>query len=528
MATDAGIAAFPLLSEARKLFDDRQFDAAAKATMAHLRQNPEEPRGLGLLGCTAMRLGALGQAEHFLRKALAKGNRSLEVKRALASVVNQQERLVEAEGLFGLLEREDPDPALPSVRAIILDKLGRDAEATELREKLARDNPNLPFYWIAYGHSLRAAGQVVDAEAAYRRAISADDECGEAWWGLASIKKKILSDDDLAKMEEMSKIAIDVQNSAPLHFAIARALHDRGRYEEAFRHYSEGNKQRAESIGYNQAELTNEVAEFRANIDANFMATLSSEQHVNGPTPIFIVCLPRSGSTLLEQMLGSHPAIEPIGELPYIPAILRSVMEMATRGGPITVPQMLRSLPDQAATAMGADYLNRLNIHRKSDCRFVVDKLPHNWSNILFIKRILPNAKFLDIRRNPMDCCFSNFSQSFSNAHSSSFALDDIGQCYVDYVSYMEHLDAVAPGLVHHISYENLVADAETNLRRALDYLGLDWDPSLLEFHKLDRVVRTPSSEQVRRPLNRDGIDVWRNYEAWLGPLKRVLGPLAT
>ena len=158
------------------------------------------------------------------------------------------------------------------------------------------------------------------------------------------------------------------------------------------------------------------------------------------------------------------------------------------------------------------------------DRRLFIDKLPHNWSNILFIRRILPQARFIDIRRDPMDCCFSNFTQSFSSAHASSFALRDIGQCYVDYLRLMAHLDTVAPGMVHHVDYERLVEDAESEMRSTLDFLGLAWDPAVLEFHKLDRVVRTPSSEQVRRPLNRDGMAVWKPYAEWLGPLRDVLG----
>jgi Sulfotransferase family len=243
--------------------------------------------------------------------------------------------------------------------------------------------------------------------------------------------------------------------------------------------------------------------------------------------PVFIVCLPRSGSTLLEQMLGSHPLIEPVGELGYVPAILRSVMELATRRGKVTVPQAIAGLTDQQAALLGQDYLHRASLHRKTDRPYFIDKLPQNWSNIPFIRRILPQARFIDIRRPAMDCCFSNFSLSFSNAHASSFALKDVGQCYVDYVRMMRHLDRIAPEMVHHIGYKALVEDQEAQIRPVLDYLGLPWDDAILDFHKLDRVVRTPSSEQVRRPLNRDGIDVWKPYSAWLGPLREVLGELA-
>ncbi|MDB5703004.1 MAG: sulfotransferase [Sphingomonas bacterium] len=520
------VTAYPMLSDAADLMEQGRLEQAAQRTIEHLRKHPDEPRGLAQLGQIAMQLGALGQAEHFLRQALARGAGDLDVRRNLASILNQQERLGEACSLFESLELETDDPTLPAIRALILSKLGRHDEAMAVQEGLTGAHGSKPHHWISYGHSLRADGQVQEAIDAYRNAIAADFECGEAWWGLASIKRTVFTDDDIGEMRKALGVAVDVRNTAPLHFALARALQDREQYEEAFTHYAEGNSQRAESIGYDARELTAEVAEIERSVDPAFVASLDREPVGDG-IPVFIVSLPRSGSTLLEQMLGSHPGIEPVGELPYVPAILRSVMEMATRRGPVSVPQLIAGLSAEQAATMGRDYLQRATLHRKTDRPYFVDKLPHNWSNILFIRRILPQARFIDIRRAPMDCCFSNFTQSFSSAHASSFALRDIGQCYVDYVQLMEHLDRVAPGMIHHISYERLVEDAETEIRAVLDYLGLPWNPSVLDFHKLDRVVRTPSSEQVRRPLNRDGMDGWKPYAEWLGPLRDTLGPLA-
>jgi tetratricopeptide (TPR) repeat protein len=520
------IAAYPLLSDAATLMDEGRLEEAAQRAIVHLRQHPEEPRGLAQLGQIAMQLGALGQAEHFLRRALARGATDFELRRSLASTLNQQERLDEAHAIFETLEQESDDPALSAIRALILDKLGRHDEALAIEERLTHKHNDKPHHWISYGHSLRAAGRVGEAIAAYRRAIAADDECGEAWWGLASIKRAVLGDRDIAEMRKAIGIAIDVRNSAPLHFALARALHDRGDHRDAFAHYAEGNHQRAASIDYDARELTAEIAEIEQLVDPAFMAALGREPVGDG-TPVFIVSLPRSGSTLLEQMLGSHSAIEPIGELPYIPAILRSAVEMATRRSRVTVPQLIAGLSSEQAEAFGKDYLRRAALHRKTDRPFFIDKLPHNWSNILFVRRILPQARFVDIRRPPMDCCFSNFTQSFSSAHAASFRLRDIGQCYIDYVRLMDHLDRVGPGMIHHVGYERLIDDAEAELRAVLDHLGLPWEPSVLDFHKLDRVVRTPSSEQVRRPLNRDGMAVWAPYAEWLGPLRDTLGPLA-
>ncbi len=520
------LTAYPLLSDAAGLASEGRLEQAAQRTIQHLRQHPDEPRGLAQLGEIAMHLGALVQAEQFLVRAIQRGATGVEVRRNLASTLNQQERLEEARAMFAAIEAESDDPRLPAIRALILDKLGRHEEAISIQAALTRDHGDKPHYWIAYGHGLRAEGRVPEAIAAYRRAIATDFECGEAWWGLASIKQRILTDDDMAEMRRALAIAIDVRNSAPLHFALARALHDRGDHAEAFDHYVEGNRQRAESLGYDARELTAEVAEVERSVDAA-MLNRGAGTAMADAVPVFIVCLPRSGSTLLEQMLGSHAQIEPVGELPYIPAILRTAVELATRRGKATVPQVIGAMTDDQAAALGREYFRRAALHRKTDRPYFIDKLPHNWSNIPFIRRILPQARFIDIRRSPMDCCFSNFTQSFSSAHASSFALADIGQCYVDYVRLMDHLERVAPGMIHPLRYERLVEDAEAQVRGVLDYLGVEWDPAILEFHRLKRVVRTPSSEQVRRPLNRDGMDVWRPYAQWLGPLRDVLGPLA-
>lgn len=521
------VTAYPHLSAAQQALNADRFQEAAQIALRHVRAHPGEPRGLGLLGSVAMKTGALGQAEQFFRQALKNAPGSPQILHELASCLHQQERPGDALELLSGLERSSPDdPQIGLMIGLLLDKLGRTDEAAEQLARLTAKHPDHINLWLAYAHNLRSAGRTEDAVTAYRRAAKIDPGRGDAWWGLASIRKKVLNDADIAEMEEAAAIAVDVSNLAPLHLAIARAKHERGEHEQAFKHYSEGNRVRAESIGYQAGELTEEVSQAKRLFGKDYFSAQPGGGE-RSDAPVFIVSLPRSGSTLIEQMLGAHPDVEPLGELPYIPALMRSAMEIAMRRGVTSVPEVIRMLSPADRTAFGREYLRRAGLHRTSNSPRFTDKLPHNWSNILFIRQILPNARFIDIRRNALDCCFSNFTQSFSRAHASSFALTDIGQCYVDYVRFMDHLDEAGPGTVHHVKYEKLVENPETELRAIIDYLGLKWDDAPLNFHQSDRVVRTPSAEQVRRPLNREGMDVWKPYAQWLDPLRNVLGPLA-
>ena len=520
------VSVHPRLFPARDLIEDGKYEGAAQYLIGFLREHPDHPQALAMLGQTANRLGALGQAEHFLRKAIQLGARDYDNRFQLATILNQQARPVPAAKMLEALQAERPDENTRHLLASIYERIGESDRARDLFAELAREHPDNPPTLISYGHSLRANGQVDEAVAAYRQAIAADDGFGDAWWGLASIKAKILTDEDIETMRAALEIAVDERNIAPLHFALARALHDRKRHEEAFFHYKIANDMRAETLAYNAEELSSEVDEMIRQVDAPYIAGMNREP-VGEDVPVFIISLPRSGSTLLEQMLGSHSQIEPVGELPYIPAILRSFMEMATRRGKLTVPQAIDALPDEQAARFGRDYLERAAVHRTAGTRLFLDKLPSNWSNVLFIRKILPQARFIDIRRPAMDCCWSNFTQSFTSAHPSSFTMEDMGRAYRDNVRLMDHFAKVAPGLIHAIDYSALVADPKGQIAPALDYLGLEWEDEILGFHKLDRVVRTPSSEQVRRPLNRDGMEVWRPYAQYLDPLRETLGELA-
>jgi tetratricopeptide (TPR) repeat protein len=517
--------AFPQLAAASVEIDRGHFDLAAAQVIRHLRERPNEPRGTALLGMIAMKTGALIQAEQFLRRALALGLQTIEVQRELASALYQQERLGDSLAAFAFLKDRSADPQIAATHAMILHKLDRNSEALAAHEELLQKTRDVPQFWIAYGHSLRAAGRTDDAIEAYRQAIGIEDEYGEAWWGIANIKSNVLSDDDIAAMEGALRSAVDSRNIVPLRFALARAFHDRRDYSRAFEQYSEANALRAGELRYDPDELTNEVSEFIDSFDA--LPETSSLPRTDGPTPIFVISMPRSGSTLLEQMLDRHDSIEAVGELPYVRALIRSMLEIHTRREPIRVPELIRRLSEDDKRALGADYMQRASLHRRTEAPYFVDKMPMNWSDILFIREILPQARFIEIRRNGMDCSFSNYIHYFSRAHASSFDLTNIGRTYTDYVRLMDHIGSAQPGFMHQLRYEALVDDPEPVLRATLGYLQLDWDESLLTFYSSDRIVRTPSAEQVRRPLNRSGIGTWTPYAEWLGPLRDALGPLA-
>lgn len=520
------INAFPILADAEKALAEGRFDDAGQLALRHVRRNPSEPRGIILLGSVAMGMGALHSAEGFFRQTLSRTPGNVDAQRNLASCLHQQERLSEALELFEPLIAAEPDnPEIQSAMALILDKLGRADESRALLKRLGERHPANAAVLISYGHNLRFAGNTDDAVEAYRKAIAIDPERGDAWWGIANIKKPILDDEDVAAMQAALGTAIDNANLAPLNFALARAMHDRQRYEEAFRHYNAANRMWAQTLKYDPNQLTEEVHQSSETFDRRFF----EDRRGGDPSsaPIFIVSLPRSGSTLLEQMLDGHPEIEALGELPHVPALMRTMMEAATRHGIVSVPAAIKGLSPADRTAMGAEYIRRATIHQKSASPYFIDKMPHNWSNIAFIRQILPNARFVDIRRSPFACCFSNFTHSFSRAHASSFALADIGRSYVDYVRLMDHFDQVAPGIIHHVRYEALIEEPEPELRRIMNYIGLPWDEAVLSFYESKRTVRTPSAEQVRRPLNREGIEAWKPYEQWLGPLREALGNLA-
>jgi hypothetical protein len=365
---------------------------------------------------------------------------------------------------------------------------------------------------------LKTVGEQADALAAYRRAIIERPTLGEAWWSLANLKTIHFEDADLTAMVgALGEPGIGDEDRFHLHFALGKALEDRGQAEASFRHYSEGNRLRRLLLDYLASDVRDHVDRSIALYSAGFFEARRGWGNA-AREPIFILGMPRAGSTLVEQILSSHPAIEGTAELPDIPVIVRRLKDR--------YPEPVGRLTADDCQSLGTEYLQGASVQRFTDKPFFIDKLPNNWLHIGLIRLILPNARIIDARRHPLACGFSNFKQHFARGQSWSYDLADIGSYYRDYATLMRHFDTVLPGHVHRVIHEELVDNAEGEVRRLLEFLGLPFDPACLAFHESKRAVRTASSEQVRRPISREGLEQWKAFDAWLEPLKDALGPV--
>lgn len=378
---------------------------------------------------------------------------------------------------------------------------------------------------MSYGHALKTAGRQDDSVAAYRRAISLSPDLGEAWWSLANLKTYRFTAEDITAMtRQLERTDLAADDRFHFDFAMGKALEDRSEFAASFAHYEAGNRLRRQGLPYDADEQ-------QAHIDrsiALFTRDFFGERVDNGcaaPDPIFIVGLPRAGSTLLEQILSSHSQVEGTMELPDIGMLARELSGRKKRSETSQYPEVLAELTADDCRELGERYLAQTRIQRKSDAPFFIDKMPNNFAHVGLIHLILPRARIIDARRHPLGCCFSAYKQHFARGQAFTYDLGDLGRYYAGYVALMGHIDSVLPGRVHRVFYEHMVADTDLEVRRLLAYCGLPFEEACLRFWETGRAVRTASSEQVRRPIYRDGVDQWRHYEPWLEPLRRALGP---
>jgi tetratricopeptide (TPR) repeat protein len=494
---------------------------------ARLKDQPLDVAAIRLMAELAARIGRLRDAEVLLRRALELAPGFAAARANLATVLYKQNRFAEAAAeLDTLVAAGEANPASRNLMAAALGRIGDYEEALRLYEELTPLFPDHPKLWMSYGHALKTVGRQEEGIIAYRNALAAKPDLGEVWWSLANLKTVEFSDADVAAMERplAEDPELDREDRLHLHFALGKAYADRGEAEQSFRHYAAGNALRKEELGHDPASVAAQVDSVIATLTPEF---LSARQGWGDPTPdpIFIVGLPRAGSTLIEQILACHTQIEGTMELPDIPAIAMREARDAC-GDPRNWPAAVAGMDAGKLFALGAEFLERTRVQRKTGKPFFIDKLPNNWSYAGFIHLILPNAKIIDARRHPLDCCFSNFRQNFAKGQGFTYDLEHIGRYYAEYVRAMDHYDRVLPGRIHRVIHEDLLSGPEVIVRSMLDYLGLPFEDACLQFHRSSRAVRTASSEQVRRPLNRDGVGQWVPFEAWLGPLKDTLGDL--
>lgn len=518
-----------MVDAALALAENRLPDAEA-ALRARLREDATDVAAIRMLAEVAGRIGRYGDAEKLLLRALELAPGFGAARANLATVYYKQNRYAEAAETLDAVLGDDPDnPAHANLKAAALGRIGGYDEALALYEQLTTRFPDHAKLWMSYGHLLKTVGQQDDSIAAYRHALGVDPGLGELWWSLANLKTIRFGTEDRAAMEA-ALVAIDMGDAGRdddrlhLHFALGKAYDDVGDVEPAFRHYAAGNAIRARQLGYDAADTRTIVDAAIATCTADFFAA-RADMGDPAPDPIFILGMPRAGSTLIEQILASHSAIEGTMELPDIPALALG-LGRETQGEGRHWVAALADAPAERLAEMGAAFLRRTAVQRKTAKPFYIDKLPNNWRYVPLIRLILPNAKIIDARRHPLDCCWSNFRQHYAKGQAFSYDLADMGAYYRDYVRLMAHIDAVQPGRVHRVIHEALLDNPEAEVRAMLGYLGLPFEDACMAFHTNARAVRTASSEQVRRPINRDGVDQWRPYEAWLDPLKAALGPV--
>lgn len=495
---------------------------------AHLRQHPTDVAAIRMFAEVAARVGRYAEAGTLLARCLELSPGFVEARAQYATVLNRQNRTVEAlEQIDMLMATDGRNPNHRNLKASILVAIGEYRQAIDLYAQLVAEYPRQAKIWLSYGHVLKTSGRQDAAIDAFRRSLDLAPDLGEAWFTLANLKTFRFTPGDVAAM----RAALGRADSTAadrllhLHFALGKACEDASEYEQSFQHYAQGNRLRRGQIQYRAEDTTKMIERSRALYTREFFAERAGTGSP-APDPIFIVGLPRAGSTLVNQILSSHSRVEGTMELYDMIDLARSLSRPASAPGKDQYPEVLATLSATELRGLGERYLAQTRVQRKTGAPHFIDKMPNNFLYAGLIAVALPNAKIIDVRRHPLGCCFSVFKQHFARGQHFSYDLEDIGHYYRDYVRLMAHFDEVLPGRVHRVHYEALVENTEAEVRALLDYCALPFEERCLRFYENDRAVRTASSEQVRQPIFRDGLDQWRHYEPWLGPLQAALAPV--
>ena len=508
------------------LISQNRLVKAEQLCKAFLKKNPSHGEGMRLLADIASRFGLQDDAEFLLESAVVFSPNESRVRIDFINVLRKQQKYKLAlQQAADLLSLEPENPQFQSVYAVECMQSGDYNAALLMFDAILKKIPEDPVTLTSRGHALKTLGAKDDAIDSYRRALKKYPAHGEAYYSLANLKLFSFSENEIRAMESHEDSPmLSSTGRIFLDFALGKAYEDKGFFEESFFYYKRGNASKKAQSRYKASDLT---TEFHGQMRVFSPALV--EKHSNtgfaSPDPIFIVGLPRSGSTLLEQILASHSQVDGTMELPNVLALAQTLRRGKRISNVKHYPDVLSTLSNSDFSAFGKKYIEDTQIHRGS-APFFIDKMPNNFRHIGLIHLMLPNAKIIDARRHPMGSCFSGFKQLFAEGQEFTYGLHEVGTYYKDYVELMDHWDKVLPGKVLRVQYEDVVDDLDTQVRRILDYCGLPFEQSCIDYHQTDRSVRTPSSEQVRQPIYKSGVEQWRNFEAYLDPLKQALGPV--
>jgi len=490
-----------------------------------LMKQPHHVEAMRFLADIGSRLNLLDDADFLLESACEFEPDNVQVHLDYIQVLRKRQKFQKAlEQAEKLYARDTDNPLFKSHLAIESLQTGDFKRALTLFDGVLEQLPDDPATLVSRGHALKTYGRTPEAIESYRQAYRVRQGHGDAFYGLANLKTYQFTDDEVAEMKRLlEQDGLAYQDQFHICFALGKAMEDRRSFDEAFRYYEKGNALKRLKSRYDADQMSAELAAQQEHCTAELFRRHAGAGCV-APDPIFIVGLPRAGSTLLEQILSSHSQVDGTLELPNVLALTQSLRGRQHMTGQSAYPGNLADLPSEKFAQMGQTYIDETRIHRQG-APFFIDKMPNNFRHIGLIHLMLPNAQIIDARREPMDCCFSGFKQLFAEGQEFTYGLEEIGRYYRDYVDLMAHWDRVLPGKILRVHYENVVADLDTQVRRLLDFCNLPFEQACIDFHQTERSVRTASSEQVRQPLYQTGVDQWRAFEAHLDPLRDALGP---
>ena len=517
------------IAEARRLIAQDELEEAEILLRKHLAAVRNDPPAMHMMAEIAAYCGLRSDSDRILDHSAALHGNDPDALAHLASTLHRigvredaPELIFKAAHVFDRALSLDPDHevALALKAEMMMQTRGLDQSEAAYRNLVAL-NPQVARHWLNYGYLLKTLGELGNAVAAIRTALALEPGSGSSWWTLADLRNVGLFESDIAAMEEaLEREDLPDGQRVPLHFALAKSLDSAGAFERAIRHIERGSEVRGKIEKTKPKSLVAGSAFIRETFTQEFFDERQGWGDARSG-PIFIVGMHRAGSTLVEQILSSHSQIEGSEEL-FI--INKFSNELLNDHPDQDQAEILRSIQDADFKTFAERYFEISSRSRQTARPYLTDKYPGNWQFLGLIHCMLPNARIIDVRRNPMDCCFANYFRYYGSAADHSFSQAGMGRFYADYVDAMRHFDAVLPGRVHRLIHDDLVDDFEGELRRLLDYVGVPFEQNCLRFFETKRAVHTPSSEQVREPINRKGFGRWRNYEPWLGPLKDALG----